>query len=248
MSRTLATVVVACRATVPSRASSATSYSPRRRGPSSSRPRRSSPRTRSWVATASPTTSPATPAGDATASPSAPSTLTRTHEASRPRRTPSASRASTSSSSMACSRRAPSSLSSARWWSRSPSTARRTARCSHPRRGSSATAAMRREQDRAHGLQPVEEEQRRRRDRDAVQHGDEGRRRPHDESGPVGVGHVEGAVPQDAVDPGHGQGEHAQQSPPPAAITPIGVPRDAELARPLSTTTSCRRRRRPSRP
>ena len=102
-------------------------------------------------------------------SPSAPSTLTRTHEASRPRRTPSASRTSTSSSSMACSRRSPSSLSSTRWWSRSPSTARRIARCSHPRRGSNATAAMRREDHRAHGLQPVEKEQRRRRDRDPVE-------------------------------------------------------------------------------
>ena len=54
---------------------------------------------------------------------------------------PSASRASTSSSSMACSRRAPSSLSRTRWWSRSPSTARRMPRWSQPRSGSSATAA-----------------------------------------------------------------------------------------------------------
>ena len=52
--RTLATVVVACRATVWRSASSAASYSPVPARAELQRPRRSSPRTRSWVATGIP--------------------------------------------------------------------------------------------------------------------------------------------------------------------------------------------------
>ena len=150
------------------------------------------------------------PARTAT-SPSAPSTLTRTHEASRPRRTPSASRASTSSSSMACSRRAPSSLSSARWWSRSPSTARRIARCSQPRRGSSATAAIAVSRTALTGSSRSKKEERRRRDRDPVEHGDEGRRRPHDERARSASATSNAPYRRMPWMPGRGQGEQAQQ-------------------------------------
>ena len=70
-----------------------------------------------------------------------PMSLIRTHEASSPSRTASASRVSRSRGSTASSSRAPSSLSIVSWRSRSPKTARWIHRCIHVRSGSRQTAS-----------------------------------------------------------------------------------------------------------
>ena len=118
---------------------------------------------------------------------------------------------STSSSSIACSSRAPRSLRRTRWWSRSPSTVRWTSALHPPADRQQHDRGDRRQRHRAPRLQLVEEEQGRGRDADPVEHGDERRGRPHDETRAVGIRHVVGAVPQDAVDARGGQGEQAQE-------------------------------------